>query len=74
MKKNNWPFLDSLANPVPLLSGTTGLALAIAVQSSHVKKFLVHLAVEGNVSSSTQNQAFNALLFLFRYILEKSLM
>jgi integron integrase len=41
------------------------------IQSSHVKKFLVHLAVEGNVSSSTQNQAFNALLFLFRYVLEK---
>jgi len=43
----------------------------ITIQSSHVKKFLVHLAVEGNVSSSTQNQAFNALLFLFRYVLEK---
>ncbi len=41
------------------------------IQSSHVKKFLVHLAVEGNVSPSTQNQAFNALLFLFRYVLEK---
>lgn len=41
------------------------------IQSSHVKKFLVHLAVEGNVSASTQNQAFNALLFLFRYVLEK---
>ena len=26
-------FFDSLANPVPLLSGTTGNALAVSVQS-----------------------------------------
>ena len=30
-----------------------------------VKAFLSHLAVEKNVSAATQNQAFNALLFLF---------
>ncbi len=41
------------------------------VQSSHVKKFLVHQAVERNVSASTQNQALNAILFLFRYVLER---
>jgi len=41
------------------------------IQSSHVKKFLVHLAVEKEVSASTQNQAFNALLYLFRNVLEK---
>jgi integron integrase len=36
-----------------------------------VRDFLTHLAVARNVSSSTQNQAFNALLFLFRGVLAK---
>jgi integron integrase len=36
-----------------------------------VKSFLTHLAVKRKVSASTQNQAFNSLLFLFRHILKK---
>jgi len=36
-----------------------------------VKAYLTHLAVKCKVSASTQNQAFNALLFLFRHILKK---
>ena len=28
-----------------------------------IEAFLTHLAVEGNVAGSTQNQAFNAILF-----------
>jgi len=36
-----------------------------------VKGFLTSLAVEKKVAASTQNQAFNALLFLFRHVLEK---
>ncbi len=36
-----------------------------------VKAFLSHLAVDKNVAASTQNQAFNALLFLFRHVLGK---
>lgn len=36
-----------------------------------VKSFLTHLAVKRKVSSSTQKQAFNSLLFLFRHILKK---
>jgi len=43
------------------------------LESSHVKDFLTHLAVERKVGASTQNQAFNALLFLFRHVLEKSI-
>jgi len=35
-----------------------------------VRDFLSHLAVHRRVSSSTQNQAFNALLFLFREVLK----
>ncbi|MBU1193228.1 MAG: integron integrase [Proteobacteria bacterium] len=37
--------------------------------SEHVKQFLAHLAVERKVTASTQNQAFNALLFLYRDVL-----
>ena len=35
----------------------------------NVKAFLSHLAVDRKVASSTQNQAFNALLFLCRHVL-----
>ena len=34
-----------------------------------IEAFLSHLAVDLNVASSTQNQAFNALLFLYRNVL-----
>ena len=33
--------------------------------------FLSHLAVEKEVSASSQNQALNALLFLFKQVLKK---
>jgi integron integrase len=36
-----------------------------------VKKFLTDLAVEKKVSASSQNQAFNALLFFFRHVLKR---
>jgi integron integrase len=35
-----------------------------------INQFLTHLAVDRTVSASTQNQAFNALLFLYRVVLE----
>jgi Phage integrase, N-terminal SAM-like domain len=35
-----------------------------------IKSFLTHLAVEGNVTASTQNQALNAILFLYRHVLQ----
>jgi len=34
-----------------------------------IEAFLTHLAVEGNVSASTQNQAFSALLFVYTQVL-----
>jgi integron integrase len=34
-----------------------------------IESFLTYLAVEGNVTASTQNQAFSALLFLYHKIL-----
>jgi integron integrase len=41
--------------------------------SPEVETFLSHLAVEGKVAASTQNQAFSALLFLYRYVLKQPL-
>lgn len=38
-----------------------------------VEKFLTHLAVDGRVSASTQNQAQSALLFLYKEVLEITL-
>lgn len=35
-----------------------------------VKLYLSYLAVKRDVAASTQNQAFNSLLFLFKYVLE----
>jgi len=35
-----------------------------------VREFLTHLAVNGRVAASTQNQAFNALLFLYKQVLK----
>lgn len=36
---------------------------------AEVELYLTHLAVEGNVSASTQNQALSALLFLYRDVM-----
>lgn len=41
------------------------------LSDADVKKYLTHLAVNCKVAASTQNQAFNALLFLYRHILKK---
>lgn len=41
--------------------------------SEEVNAFLTHLAVEGQVSPSTQNQALSALLFLYRELLGQDL-
>ena len=38
-----------------------------------IEEFLTHLAVQGNVAPSTQNVALNALLFLYRRVLEVEL-
>jgi integron integrase len=38
-----------------------------------IEAFLTHLAVQQRVAASTQNQALNALLFLYREVLKKDL-
>ena len=38
--------------------------------ASEIQAFLTHLAVQKNVAASTQNQALNALVFLYREVLK----
>lgn len=44
---------------------TTGL------EAAHVKEYLDYLAVKRDVAASTQNQALNALVFLYRGVLKR---
>ena len=55
-------FLDSLKTAKKAITET---------DASDFKNFLSHLALAQRVSASTQNQAFNAILFFFRYVLGK---
>src|SRR6266542_6371272 len=43
------------------------------IAEAEIAQFLSNLATESNVSSSTQNQALNALLFLYKEVLEKKI-
>ena len=40
---------------------------------SHVETFLSHLALSRNVAAATQNQALNAIVFLYRNVLQQEL-
>ena len=51
------------------LQGFTGSKAPAELGTEDVKDFLTYLAVEEKVAASTQNQAFNALLFFFRHVL-----
>jgi site-specific recombinase XerD len=41
------------------------------LSTAEVKDYLTYLAVKCGVAASTQNQAFNALLFLYRHALKR---
>jgi integron integrase len=43
------------------------------LQGTDIQDFLTHLAVKRQVSSSTQSQALNALVFVFRHVLRKEI-
>ena len=47
--------------------------LMAAADESHLRSFLTGLAVEGDVSPNTQNQAKSALLFLFQKVLGREI-
>ena len=42
-----------------------------SINHQHISRYLEHLAINRNVAASTQNQAFNALLFFFREVLKR---
>ncbi len=46
---------------------------AYSVTDDDVRNYLTNLAVKMRVSASTQNQAFNSILFLFRYVLNREM-
>jgi site-specific recombinase XerD len=50
-----------------------GHADAGALGKAEVMAFLQHLAVERQVTASTQNQALSALVFLYQHILQRPL-
>jgi len=45
----------------------------VEMASAEIDRFLSHLAVEGDVSASTQNQALNAIVFLYKHVLKLDL-
>lgn len=51
----------------------TGPVDETSLAEAQVKRFLEHLALERQVSASTQNQAFSAILFFFKRVLGRDL-
>jgi integron integrase len=43
------------------------------LEGRDLQDFLSHLAVDKKVSASTQNQALNAIIFLYRHVLDKNI-
>jgi integron integrase len=41
--------------------------------AAEINRFLSHLATHGNVAASTQNQALNALVFLYKHVLKQEI-
>lgn len=54
-------------------AGYVGTGDPASVFPERIKAYLEHLAVVAKVSASTQNQAFSALLFLYREVLKRDL-
>ncbi len=48
-------------------------AAMLQTHEANVEVFLTHLAVDKNVAPSTHNQALNALVFLYRKVLDRPL-
>ena len=44
-----------------------------SLENFHFINFMTYLVVERKVSASTQNQAFNAILFFYRHVLDKEI-
>jgi integron integrase len=50
-----------------------GLRHPLELSEQEVGEFLTHLAVARHVSASTQNQALNAIVFLYKHVLDRPL-
>jgi integron integrase len=67
-------YLDWARRFFAYLEKKTGkLDIVAALADDHVRGFLSSLALQERVAASTQNQAFNALLFLTREVLKRDL-
>jgi integron integrase len=44
-----------------------------SLNNTDVKDFMIHLAANKKVAPSTQNQAFNAILFFYRFVLDQQI-
>jgi integron integrase len=66
-------YLDWAERFFAYLADTTKDAASAALTPDTIKNYLGYLAINKRVSSSTQNQAFNALIFLFRDVLGREL-
>jgi len=51
----------------------TGFAHPNEMSTAEVTQFLTHLAVNEQVAATTQNQALNAIIFLYRVVLQQEL-
>lgn len=63
--------LKSYTNWVHKFRSFAGIKDPHALTTDDVRSFLTFLAVSKNMSASSQNQAFNALLFFFRHVLDR---
>jgi integron integrase len=61
-----------ICNGFAATSSSTANAIR-AIWAPSTSTFLSYLAVRGNVAASTQNQALNAILFLYREVLKQNL-
>lgn len=66
-------YLDWAERFFAYVKDTAGGAAFETITTDTIKNYLGYLAINKRVSSSTQNQAFNALLFLFRDVLGQEL-
>lgn len=53
--------------------GFVGEKLPQDLEGKDLQDFLTHLAVERKVAPATQNQALNAIVFVYRHVLEKNI-
>jgi integron integrase len=66
-------YLDWIEQFIRFHKGPAGWRHPKDLGAPEVERFLTYLAAERHVAASTQNQAFNSILFLYRYVLKQPL-